>query len=331
MDEESMGLVLVRHGQSEWNGVDLFTGWTDVDLTDEGRRQAAHAGRALADAGFDFDLCFTSYLKRSIHTLEIILDQMDRSWLPVMRSWRLNERHYGALQGLNKAQTAERYGTEQVMAWRRGFDVRPPLLSPGDERDPHLQAAYRDVAPDEIPMGESLQDTARRAWPYFESVIAPAGARRKARPRHRAQQHPARPDQPPGGARSRADRAHGDPHRLPGRLRARRRPDGRQEAAARVGGAPAGGAARRGRTGRTQAIGDGRGRAQAGQSWALRPPGWPGRARCAFLGPGWQKGLRLHDPEELARPHTKSVAPAHANVIAGNRYSHAILKRTLPA
>ncbi len=173
MDSSPYTLVLVRHGQSEWNRLDLFTGWTDVDLTDEGRRQAAHAGRALADAGFDFDLCFTSYLKRSIHTLEIILDQMDRSWLPVMRSWRLNERHYGALQGLNKAQTAERYGTEQVMAWRRGFDVRPPLLSPGDERDPHLQAAYRDVAPDEIPMGESLQDTARRAWPYFESVIAP--------------------------------------------------------------------------------------------------------------------------------------------------------------
>ena len=128
-------LVLVRHGESEWNKLNLFTGWTDVELSDKGREEAKAAGRVLKENGYDFDVCYTSYLKRAIHTLNIALDEMDRAWLPVIKSWKLNERHYGALQGLNKAETAEKYGEEQVKVWRRSFDVKPPAL---DENDlPH--------------------------------------------------------------------------------------------------------------------------------------------------------------------------------------------------
>ncbi len=169
MSDRTNTLVLVRHGQSIWNRLNLFSGWADVELTEEGRRQAMRAGRVLCEAGYDFDLCFTSYLKRSINTLDTILEQMGRSWLPVMRSWRLNERHCGALQGLDKAKVT---GGRRV-AGRRAYDVRPPLLDPGDERDPYLQAAYRDVPADEIPMGESLWDVEMRVWPYFEQEVAP--------------------------------------------------------------------------------------------------------------------------------------------------------------
>lgn len=171
--QKNMQLVLIRHGESEWNRLNLFTGWTDVDLSDAGRAEAADAGRALRDEGFDFDVCFTSYLKRAIHTLDIVLDEMDRAWLPVVKSWRLNERHYGALQGLNKAETAARFGDEQVKVWRRSFDVEPPALEPGDERDPHVHAAYRDVPADELPLTECLRTTVARAWPYFEEAIEP--------------------------------------------------------------------------------------------------------------------------------------------------------------
>lgn len=172
-NDGTMKLVLVRHGESEWNRENLFTGWTDVELSDTGRAEAAQGGAALREAGFDFDLCYTSYLKRAIHTLNIVLDQMDRSWLPVTKSWRLNERHYGALQGLNKAETAAKYGDDQVLIWRRSFDVRPPALEPGDERDPHGQAMYRDVDPALLPYHECLEDTIARAWPYFEDEIRP--------------------------------------------------------------------------------------------------------------------------------------------------------------
>ena len=173
MAQDTMKLVLVRHGESEWNKLNLFTGWTDVELSDTGREEAAAGGKALREEGFDFDICYTSRLKRAIHTLNIILDQLDRNWLPVVKSWKLNERHYGALQGLNKAETAEKYGDEQVKIWRRSFDVQPPALEPGDERDPHTLDMFRDVPADELPYTECLKDTIARAWPYFEENILP--------------------------------------------------------------------------------------------------------------------------------------------------------------
>ncbi len=168
-----MKLVLVRHGESEWNRLNLFTGWTDVELSDKGRQEAAEGGRLLLAEGYDFDLCYTSYLKRAIHTLNHILQEMDREWLPVIKSWKLNERHYGALQGLNKAETAEKYGEEQVLVWRRSFDVPPPELEPGDERNPATQAPYRAEDKALMPLTESLAITIERAWPYFEEVIKP--------------------------------------------------------------------------------------------------------------------------------------------------------------
>lgn len=172
-DSKKMTLVLIRHGESEWNKLNLFTGWTDVDLTETGRKEAAEGGRALKEQGFDFDLCYTSYLKRAIHTLNYVLDELDRNWLPVIKTWRLNERHYGALQGLNKAETAEKYGEAQVKVWRRSFDTQPPALESGDERDPHVQEVYRTVDPSDLPLTECLKDTIARAWPYFENEILP--------------------------------------------------------------------------------------------------------------------------------------------------------------
>ena len=173
MSQDTMQLVIVRHGESEWNKLNLFSGWTDVDLTETGRAEAAAGGKALADEGFDFDVCYTSQLKRAIHTLNIILDQLDRNWLPVHKSWKLNERHYGALQGLNKADAAAEHGDEQVLIWRRSFDVQPPALKPGDERDPHVQEMYREIPADELPYTECLKDCIARAWPYFEENILP--------------------------------------------------------------------------------------------------------------------------------------------------------------
>ena len=173
MAEDTMKLVIIRHGESEWNLKNLFTGWTDVDLTDTGRAEAAAGGKALKEQGYDFDVCYTSLLKRAIHTLQIVLDNMDRNWLPVIKSWRLNERHNGALQGLNKAETAAKYGEDQVKIWRRSFDVRPPALEPGDDRDAHSWPAYRNVEPENVPMHECLKDNIARTWPYFEEEILP--------------------------------------------------------------------------------------------------------------------------------------------------------------
>ena len=170
---KTMKLVLLRHGESVWNKENLFTGWTDVELSDTGRREAAEAGRLLAESGYDFDLCYTSYLKRAIHTLNLALEAMDREWLPVVKSWKLNERHYGALQGLNKGETAAKYGEEQVFVWRRSFDVPPPALTPDDPRSPALQAAYRGVPREELPLCESLKDTIARTLPYFKAEIEP--------------------------------------------------------------------------------------------------------------------------------------------------------------
>ena len=166
-----MKLVLIRHGESEWNKLNLFTGWTDVDLSEKGHEEAKNAGLLLKQEGYDFDVCYTSILKRAIHTLNHVLDEMDRVWLPVIKDYHLNERHYGALQGLNKAETAEKYGEEQVKIWRRSFDVKPPALDVSDERAPQNQAMFRTVPKDELPLHESLATTIERVVPYFESVI----------------------------------------------------------------------------------------------------------------------------------------------------------------
>lgn len=166
-------LVLIRHGESVWNKENLFTGWTDVDLSDTGREEAALAGKTLKAEGYDFDVCYTSYLKRAIHTLNLTLEGLDREWLPVIKTWKLNERHYGALQGLNKAETAAKYGDEQVVIWRRSFDIAPPVLEESDERSPRGQAQYRGVAKEELPLTESLKDTIARVIPYYEENIKP--------------------------------------------------------------------------------------------------------------------------------------------------------------
>ncbi len=167
-----MHLVLVRHGESEWNRLNLFTGWHDVDLSDTGREEACQCGKTLLAEGFDFDICYTSYLKRAINTLNIVLERMDREWLPVVKTWRMNERHYGALQGLNKAETAAKFGEDQVKIWRRSFDIPPPALEESDERNPRLQAMYRTVDPTLLPLTESLAITIKRALPYYQDVIA---------------------------------------------------------------------------------------------------------------------------------------------------------------
>lgn len=166
-----MKLVLVRHGQSEWNELNLFTGWTDVVLSEKGIEEAKDCGKTLLEFGYDFDICYTSYLKRAIDTLNIILMEMDRQWLPIIKSYKLNERHYGALQGLNKKETAEIYGEEQVQLWRRSFSVLPPKLNIDDERNPIFNPAYRNINPKNLPLAESLETTIKRVVPYFEDNI----------------------------------------------------------------------------------------------------------------------------------------------------------------
>jgi 2,3-bisphosphoglycerate-dependent phosphoglycerate mutase len=173
--EASAGrLVLVRHGQSTWNLENLFTGWKDVDLTEQGRGEAADAGKGLLAEGFAFDVAYTSVLKRAIRTLWIIQDTMDLMWIPVERTWRLNERHYGALQGLNKAQTVEKHGEDQVKIWRRSYDIPPPPLAVDDNRHPRFDPRYRDLDPTILPAAESLKDTLARVEPFWSERIAPA-------------------------------------------------------------------------------------------------------------------------------------------------------------
>ena len=166
-------LVLLRHGQSVWNLENRFTGWTDVDLTERGIREAQESAQLLAAGGFSFDVAYTSVLKRAIRTLWITLDKMDQMWVPVHRSWRLNERHYGALQGLDKAETAAKHGAEQVKIWRRSYDIPPPPLPDDDDRLPRHDSRYAGVASADLPKSESLQDTVARFLPYWESAIAP--------------------------------------------------------------------------------------------------------------------------------------------------------------
>ena len=167
-------LVLLRHGESIWNKENLFTGWTDVDLSEQGKAEANQAGELLKAEGFTFDVAFTSVLKRAIRTLWIALDALDLIWIPVEHSWRLNERHYGALQGLNKAQTAAKYGDEQVLVWRRSYDEPPPPLEKSDPRYPGTDPRYRGLSPSEIPLTECLKDTVARFLPYWHQTIVPA-------------------------------------------------------------------------------------------------------------------------------------------------------------
>ncbi len=167
-------LVLLRHGESLWNKENRFTGWTDVDLTDKGRSEAREAGKILQAEGYTFDLTYTSVLKRAIRTLWLVMDEMDLMWLPVIRDWRLNERHYGALQGLNKADTAAKYGDEQVLIWRRSYDIPPPPLEESDDRFPGKDPRYSNLSKDELPLSESLKDTVARFMPYWEQTIAPS-------------------------------------------------------------------------------------------------------------------------------------------------------------
>jgi 2,3-bisphosphoglycerate-dependent phosphoglycerate mutase len=166
-------VVLLRHGESAWNKENRFTGWTDVDLTDKGREEARTAGRLLKAEGFGFDLVFTSVLKRAIWTSVLALDELDELWLPVERSWRLNERHYGALQGLNKAETAAKHGEDQVKIWRRAYAIAPPPLPPDDERNPARDSRYDNVPREHLPLTESLSDTVARFLPYWHESIAP--------------------------------------------------------------------------------------------------------------------------------------------------------------
>ena len=167
-------LVLIRHGESTWNLENRFTGWTDVDLTPTGIEQAKASGRLLRDEGWEFDLCYTSVLKRATRTLWHCLDEMDRTWLPVVHSWRLNERHYGALQGLNKAETARKFGDEQVLIWRRSYDVPPPPLEPDDPRCERGDIRYAKLAPGQVPLTECLKDTVGRVLPFWKEAMAPA-------------------------------------------------------------------------------------------------------------------------------------------------------------
>jgi 2,3-bisphosphoglycerate-dependent phosphoglycerate mutase len=167
-------LVLIRHGESTWNKKNRFTGWTDVELSDKGRQEALEGGRVLKAEGYTFDVAYTSVLRRAIHTLWTVLDEMELAWIPVYRSWRLNERHYGALQGLNKAETAAKFGEDQVKIWRRSYDIPPPALTPDDQRYPGHDPRYRGLTAEELPLTECLKDTVARFLPLWHETIAPA-------------------------------------------------------------------------------------------------------------------------------------------------------------
>jgi 2,3-bisphosphoglycerate-dependent phosphoglycerate mutase len=174
MTKPPLRLVLLRHGESDWNRENRFTGWTDVDLSARGLEEARAAGRLLREGGYRFDLAFTSLLKRAVRTLWITLDGLDQMWLPVEKSWRLNERHYGDLQGLDKAETAARFGEQQVLAWRRSYDTPPPPLDAGDPRSERSDPRYSALAPEQVPLTECLKDTVARVLPYWHATLAPA-------------------------------------------------------------------------------------------------------------------------------------------------------------
>jgi 2,3-bisphosphoglycerate-dependent phosphoglycerate mutase len=166
-------IVLLRHGESHWNLANRFTGWTDIDLTEKGIREAIHSGQLLKEGGYTFDVAHTSVQVRAIRTLWLVMDEMEQTWIPVYRHWRLNERHYGALQGLNKAEMAEKYGDEQVLIWRRSYDTPPPELKPDDSRYPGNDPRYKNMDPKDIPLSECLKDTVERFLPYWHDTIVP--------------------------------------------------------------------------------------------------------------------------------------------------------------
>lgn len=166
-------LIFIRHGQSEWNALNLFTGWEDVDLSEQGVQEAKEAGQKLLSAGIPLDIAYTSYLKRAIKTCHYVLEEADRLWIPEIKSWRLNERHYGALQGLNKQETADKYGSDQVQLWRRSYNTLPPLLETSDPRAAHQDSKYNQLDPHSIPSGENLKVTLERVIPFWEDHIAP--------------------------------------------------------------------------------------------------------------------------------------------------------------
>jgi 2,3-bisphosphoglycerate-dependent phosphoglycerate mutase len=166
-------IVLLRHGESQWNKENRFTGWTDVDLSEKGIDEAKNAGKLIKEAGLEFDIAYTSVLKRAIRTLWLAMDSMDLMWIPVVNSWRLNERHYGALQGLNKAETAQKYGDEQVHIWRRSYDTQPPALTPDDDRYPGKDRRYKGLTKDELPLTECLKDTVARFLPFWHETVVP--------------------------------------------------------------------------------------------------------------------------------------------------------------
>ena len=191
-------IVLVRHGESVWNKENLFTGWTDVDLSEKGRAEAKTGGELLKAEGFVFDLAFTSVLKRAIRTLWIVMDEMDLMWIPVVNAWQLNERHYGALQGLNKAQTAAQFGEDQVLVWRRSYDIPPPVLETTDPRYPGFDPRYASLTPEELPLTESLKETVARVVPYWHSRDRAGDQGGQADHHRRARQQPARPGEVSG-------------------------------------------------------------------------------------------------------------------------------------
>ena len=215
-------IVLLRHGESIWNKENLFTGWTDVDLSEQGKAEAKRAGELLKAEGFTFDVAFTSVLKRAIRTLWIALDELDLMWIPVDHSWRLNERHYGALQGLNKAQTAAKYGDEQVLVWRRSYDIPPPPLEESDPRYPGTDPVTSGLSKAELPLTECLKDTVARFLPYWHETIVPAIKARQEGDHRRPRQQPAGPGQVPRRHLGRGDRRAEHPHRRPPGLRAGR-------------------------------------------------------------------------------------------------------------
>ena len=190
-------LVLLRHGQSTWNQQDRFTGWTDVPLSEAGQAEAKQAGAILLKDGYVFDLAYTSVLTRAIVTLWLALEELDRVWIPVVNDWRLNERHYGALQGLNKTETAAIYGPDQVKIWRRSYDIPPPPLTPDDPRHPSNDARYQALPPSVLPLTESLKDTIARVLPFWHETIAPSIRGRQTRDHRRARQYAARAGQVP--------------------------------------------------------------------------------------------------------------------------------------
>jgi bisphosphoglycerate-dependent phosphoglycerate mutase family 1 len=218
-------LVLIRHGESTWNLENRFTGWTDVDLTETGVEQAKQAGRLLKAEGYDFDVAYTSVLKRATRTLWHTLDELDRTWLPVVHSWRLNERHYGGLQGLNKAETAKKYGDEQVLVWRRSYGTPPPPLEADDPRSERGDVRYAKLAPEQIPLTECLKDTVARVLPFWNESMAPGHPHRAPPGGGGPRQLDPRAGEVPGRHLGRRHRRAEHPERHSAGLRARRRPE----------------------------------------------------------------------------------------------------------